>query len=255
MQKRKPKAKPSQNELEQFVLRHSALKRLLEKLQGGSAVELRNLNEVVGKHAGREFKRRWNDELAQRKAQLDKPKVVTDYEAMLRTADLTFGRAEKLFATAGKRTAAGKKVNHAAIKELYGKAEKYYEEALEYLQSEHSKDRALEQWFDRQLVFDAAGSLSIDKDGVPRARTSRSHQNNAKTYDKNNKNLVAPTFATQSKAGIKLALVQEELDGMCAAFDELSRVLAASKVKAVEKRQSDASMLKSKQKQLSRRDF
>ena len=157
-----------QTELELFVQHYVKVKRLAERLNAGEVVQVREIAGVLGEEATAEFNSRWQSENSYRATFQDKPDVVTAYEAKLKRGDMLFGRAEKLSATAAGRKRAGKVLHGDAVKNMYYKAEKMYEEALEILAENYATDKSLEMYFDRDLDFAIGSELAPDIGKRPR---------------------------------------------------------------------------------------
>jgi hypothetical protein len=106
------------------------------------------------------------------------PNTLKRYNIKLREADFQYYKYEKMSGLRDNRKAQFKS---ESLKRTMNKAEQLYERALEYLQDqiefatrERRQDELL-RWLDRDVVFGADGNLSIDADGVPRVKGSRSH--------------------------------------------------------------------------------
>jgi hypothetical protein len=106
------------------------------------------------------------------------PNELKRYNIMLREADFQYYKYEKMSGLRDNRKAQFKS---ESLKRTMNKAEQLYERALEYLQEqidvatrERRQDELL-RWLDRDVVFGTDGNLSIDADGVPRVKGSRSH--------------------------------------------------------------------------------
>lgn len=106
------------------------------------------------------------------------PDVLKRYNLMLRDADFTFGRYEKM---SGLLRNASANFKQQSIQNTYYKSEHLYERALEYLQEQigiaerDSKQGELMHWFDRDIDFTVAGNIGIDVDSMPRVKGSVSH--------------------------------------------------------------------------------
>lgn len=106
------------------------------------------------------------------------PKELKRYNLMLRDADFHYYKYEKMSALKSSRRATYK---HDTLSKTYNKSEHLYEHALEYLQetielSEQNKEGdRIRRWLDRNVVFGEHNNTSIDVDGVPRVKGSRSH--------------------------------------------------------------------------------
>ena len=138
------------SDLESFVQQYGKVKRLAKRLHEGEVVQLRDIAAVLGKQAITDFKSEWQSETNYRQAFKSKPAVVVAYEAKLKLADMMYGRAEKL---SGLRGNTSKAAQNAKIKNMYDKAEKYYETALELLAENYEQDASLGMYFDRNFDF------------------------------------------------------------------------------------------------------
>jgi hypothetical protein len=157
----------------------------------------------------------------------DKPAAIKHYEQMLRKADMLFGRAEKLAATADSRKGRGKVVNKAGIERMYRSAEQQYEWALEQLAADYSRDKTLDQYFDRDLEFGFGGALSADRDGVPRFKWSRSVSREVgASSDRSAEAADKPEFAS-NKARFKYDAVMSELEKLGETYAALENALNA----------------------------
>jgi hypothetical protein len=106
------------------------------------------------------------------------PDVLTRYNIKLREADFQYYKYEKM---SGLRDNGKAQFKSESLKRTMNKAEQLYERALEFLQDQiegATRDRRQDEmlrWLDRDVVFSTDGTLSIDADGVPRVKGSRSH--------------------------------------------------------------------------------
>ncbi len=134
---------------------------LLDKLDSGKKVSIRDLRAALGDEGVAEYENRWQAELDRRKEFEQKPDEIKKYEALVHEGDFFENRADG---------AKGK----TAIK-LRNMAETKYERAIEYLQEIIEGDGSLRIWFDRDLGFDAgAATLGLDRDSIARVITTRS---------------------------------------------------------------------------------
>ena len=133
---------------------------LLDKLDSGKKVSMRDLRAALGADGVAEYENRWQAELDRRKEFEQKPDAIKKYEALVHEGDFLENRAD------------GAKGN-AAIK-LRNMAQAKYERAIEYLQEIIKSDGSLRIWFDRNLGFDASTTLGLDRDSIARTITSRS---------------------------------------------------------------------------------
>jgi hypothetical protein len=105
------------------------------------------------------------------------PQELADYNAMLKRADFAFGKAEKM---SGMQNAGLRKYKMGAVAKVASQSQSLYERAVERLEEIFSdvsgEDKIrLEHWMDREVLFGADGNTSIDCEGVPRVRGSKSH--------------------------------------------------------------------------------
>lgn len=135
--------------------------KLLDKLDNGKKVSIRDLRAALGNEGVEDYGNRWQAELDRRKEFEQKPDEIKKYEALVHEGDFFENRADG---------AKGK----TAIK-LRNMAETKYERAIEYLQEIIEGDGSLRIWFDRDLGFDAgAATLGLDRDSIARVITTRS---------------------------------------------------------------------------------
>jgi hypothetical protein len=106
------------------------------------------------------------------------PKELKRYNLMLRDADFHYYKFEKMSALKSTRRAFYKS---ETLTKIHNKSEHLYDHALEYLQesielSEQNREGdKLRRWLDRDVVFGEHNNTSLDVDGVPRVKGSRSH--------------------------------------------------------------------------------
>lgn len=155
----KPVEGPSPDDLK----RADKLEELMRRLKSGRIVQNRDIKRWTTEAEYEALTQDWQNEKSTRISPKDKPPVLAEYEAKLKTADFLFARAEKL----SRRL-------RASSKRMYEKSDAAYESALERLQEILEADRTLEMWLDRSVDFSTNGTLSLCPDGVPRAITSRS---------------------------------------------------------------------------------
>ena len=244
------KTQVQQTDLEIFVQNYGKVKRLAERLDAGELVQLREIAGVLGEQATAEFKSRWQSENSYRATLKDKPDVVTAYEAKLKRGDMLFGRAEKLSGSATRRKIGGKVVQGDAVKNMYYKAEKMYEEALEILAENYATDKSLQMYFDRDLDFAIGSELAPDIGGVPRTKTSRSAYSKNVEYSKTGDRTITPTLAGTSKADIKAEMVERALAEMTATYTALENTLAAVRAAKAEADVAERAVLKLKLQEL-----
>lgn len=134
--------------------------KLLDKLDNGKKVSIRDLRAALGNEGVEDYGNRWQAELDRRKEFEQKPDEIKKYEALVHEGDFFENRAD------------GAK-EKTAIK-LRNMAETKYERAIEYLQEIIEGDGSLRIWFDRDLDFGAGTTLGLDRDSIARVITTRS---------------------------------------------------------------------------------
>jgi hypothetical protein len=106
------------------------------------------------------------------------PDELKRYNIKLRDADFQYNKYEKMNGLRGNSKA---RYTTVSLRRTNQRAEHLYERALEYLQEQidvatrANRQDELLRWLDRDVDFSTAGKLSIDADGVPRVKGSRSH--------------------------------------------------------------------------------
>lgn len=160
------------------IVKLGRINSLFEKLLGGSSVSNQQLQSVIGgewlhTYQNRLNEIRHNEELIYADGM---PVELKRYNEILNQADFTFGRAERMAA----KLERGWKYKRETISRAYTKAESLYERALEDLEETFGcADDAdalhkLNAWMDRDIDFSTNGLLSMDQDGIPRVRGSKS---------------------------------------------------------------------------------
>ena len=147
------------------------VRKLITKLDSGRSVSVRDLLNNLGASGVEEYERRWQEELDRREMFTGKPDAIKEYEDILKQANFANNRADGI-KHIGARSKLVNGVNSRT--RLRNSAEALYENALIKLEGMLHADKSLEVWFDRQLVFDNSGRLSIDVAGMPQVVTSRS---------------------------------------------------------------------------------
>ena len=154
------------------------IKQLLDRLNSGSEVSLRDLKNVLGDEGLAEYEDMWQQELHVRSQFEDKPEQIKHYEELVHAADFDNNRAEGL--KIGKRAVVDR-IGRDSKRRLRDQSETKYERAIEYLEEIIGIDGNLRIWFDRDLDFGAdTTTLSCDRDGVARTVTSRSQYRQGK---------------------------------------------------------------------------
>lgn len=147
------------------------IKKLIAKLDAKEDVSKRDLRNTIGLDGLKEYEELWEQEKERRSEFDKKPKVIKDYEAILKKADFANSRAD------------GIRLNKRSTKDMRGRysnerlraqAESLYEDALIRVEEIVTEDKSLIVWFDRELDFTVNGKLGADYALVPRIITSRS---------------------------------------------------------------------------------
>lgn len=105
------------------------------------------------------------------------PSELKEYNLLLNKADLTFNKYEKM---AGMQRSGIRKYKMHVLKQTEQLSEHLYERALERLEeifdvASVSELQQLKIWMDRDVMFGPDGETSIDCEGVPRVRGSKSY--------------------------------------------------------------------------------
>lgn len=182
--------------------RKQRLEVLMETLRNGEEVAKRDFDLAVGKQHAKLYASRWLEQMELRKLKV--PDEVKGYEQILQEALMMYGRAEQFNVQKG-GTNQNLIERQKILEELSNKAESLFEDALTRLEEIISEDEGLRVWFDRDLCFGAGSDFSFSPGGMPRLITSKSPENLAKA-DRMKR------FGWQTKAEVKLSVIQEALD-------------------------------------------
>ena len=125
------------------------LENLLAKLKNGKKVSQRDLLNTLGNKGLMKYELLWAKELERRKYFDVKPKLIKDYDDLIKKADFAHNKLQP--------------------NTKHPKPTKLYESAVELHRQIVNADKALEQWFDRAL-----SKVAADVDGIARLVTSRS---------------------------------------------------------------------------------
>ena len=139
---------------------------LLARLRRGENVQNRQLQTWLGQQGYKVFEDAWSNVVEMRNMLTSKPGEIIEYEELLKKAIMLYNRGE-----------AASHKGQASARQLHAKAQAAFEKALLRLEEMMSQDPSLQMWLDRNCDFTANGDLSLDPVGMPRAKTSRSLDN------------------------------------------------------------------------------
>ncbi|CAN4273784.1 hypothetical protein MCEMSEM29_01368 [Methylophilaceae bacterium] len=125
------------------------LQKLIAKLDNGKVVSLRDIELNLGLEWLDRYNSLWNEELERRKYFEIKPKLIKDYDDLIKKADFANNKLQP--------------------NTKHPKPTKLYESAIELHKQIVNADIALGQWFDR-----AFSEATADVEGIARLVTSRS---------------------------------------------------------------------------------
>ena len=157
---------------------------VLEDLLNGDGISTRRLRAILTEHQYDEYlgsltEVRYQCEIVYGDGM---PEQLKRYNDKLKAADFINAKYEKMN---GMWTTGARKYRHDTLSKTLDKAEHLYENAVECLEEIYGiAERGdwgpdirakLDAWMDREVVFGVKGKISIDCDGVPRVRGSRSN--------------------------------------------------------------------------------
>jgi hypothetical protein len=125
------------------------LEKLVAKLDAGKAVSLRDLQFNLGEEGLNKYNKLWASELERRKFFETKPKLIQEYDELVKQADFANNKYQP-------------NTKHSS-------PIKHYQLAIELQTNIVDFDTALAQWFDREL-----SEVTANVKGVARLVTSRS---------------------------------------------------------------------------------
>lgn len=166
--------------------RISRIKTLIARLETGLDVSIRSLSRVLTDKQLETLKSEWKEERLNRKVQ--KPLAIKKYEAMIKTAIFLCGRGDRMCFL--------KSPSHK-IKAMFQKADRAFEQAIEFINEAIQNDGSLRPWLDRDIK-----DARCDPIGIPRVIGSSSFecQNKAKV-----------PFLTLSKRQLKIQALETAL--------------------------------------------
>jgi len=136
------------------------IKTLIERLEAGETVSTRSLERVLTNDQMIALETDWLEEKSLRR--IAKPLAIKKYEAMIKSALLLYGRADRMHFL---KTPAHK------ITALSNKAETAFLDAFLYLEEAIDIDESIQLWIDRDLK-----EASWDPIGIPRVIGSQSFE-------------------------------------------------------------------------------
>lgn len=200
------------------------LNHLVERLKNGEDVASRELQVALHESEFADYKAMWAWEMERRADAKNKPKEIVEYEKRLAKAVFEYNRAEGYFHGKKRKTRTGSD-GRTSHRRAYARSETLCENLLTYLEESVTRDPSLQDWFDRPLVFGAAGNLSLTPAGMPWVITSRS------PYRMNVQQVTA-----RSKREVKLDALQQAANTLDM---EIERYRRALELKAEEERKEN----------------
>lgn len=171
-------------------IRLKRLKTVLDKLNNGEHVQNRNLERLLGAAAYQDFKAQEAKQISLRESLKDKPESIKEYERKLKVALFAYNKADS------------RRKNPEITTRLFSKAEKAFEELLEYLQEIIAADPDLRIWFDRNTEWTTESDLGLSPISVPRVVTSKS-------LDKQGDGLLGTLTSNRQ---LKISAVEQAID-------------------------------------------
>jgi hypothetical protein len=126
--------------------------KLIERLDAGEELALRDVRSLLPSQIKEEFEAARIQLKYVKRSSRQHPKLLTEYNVMLRTADLQRGRLKRV-----------EQADSDKVHEAYGAA-------LDVLHDWQQIERDIEHWFDRELDWD---KITPTYDGVPRCKFLR----------------------------------------------------------------------------------
>jgi hypothetical protein len=195
------------------------LKELVKAAKADKFIANKTLKRWLTKEQFNSIAERWENEKQQREQWAEKPDEIKEYEERLRVALLTYNRAD----------AYSRQRKHKTASKLMGEADRLFERLLERLQEITHADPSLAAWLDRDLDFGPKGNLGPSPDQIPRVRTSRSLINQSAGF----------TGAEQTKADVKLAVLEQALDELLYEQETSNQSVVSSKLRDILNRSDD----------------
>lgn len=171
------------------------LEKLIAKLDAGKAVSLRDLQFNLGLEGLNKYNTLWASELERRKFFETKPKLIQEYDELVKQADFANNKYQP-------------NTKHSS-------PTKHYQLAIELQTKIVDFDTALAQWFDREL-----SEVTADVKGVARLVTSRSEFK-----------LISGNAAAVSKVAIKRIVLADALNKIEAKEKAFSESVDGQKLK------------------------
>ncbi len=179
------------------------LEKLITKLDNGEAVSLRDIQFNLGIDGLNKYNRLWDAEQARRKFFEVKPKLIQDYDALVKEADFANNKYQP--------------------NTKHPKPTQHYQKCIDLHKQIANTDTALAEWFDRQ-----ANEATADVLGVARLLTSRSELKRTSAFAVT-KETIKRTLLTEAvnKIEAEQKAFSESVDGK-----KLKRMFAELKAKS-----------------------
>jgi hypothetical protein len=160
--------------------RLTLLNKLLTQQLRGKTASIRDIEKVLTENEYADYQRSLTEPVTVCEVMYADgvPDVLKQYNIKLRDADFQCNKYERMN---GLRGVGRVNYNASSLSRTSRLAEHLYERALEYLKEQvevatsNNRQDELLRWLDRDVDFTIHGTLSLDAEGVPRVKGSRSH--------------------------------------------------------------------------------
>lgn len=177
------------------------MKTLIARLEQGEDVQARDILVMLTADQKTQYEAAWTEQ--QELRALKKPDDIVEYEKLLNKAIVLDARAEQYTPKKMNGKALNSTAAESATTKLRASATNAFEHALSRLEEIVTVDPDLRYWFDRDLDFNLASSMTDDVHTLPRVITSKSINNLARTDTER--------FGKKTKTQIKLEALQSAL--------------------------------------------
>jgi hypothetical protein len=177
------------------------MKTLIARLEQGKDVQARDILVMLNAEQQNQYKAARSEQLEIRA--LKKPADIVEYEKLLNLAIMLDGRAEQYTPKKMNGKALNSMAAESAKTKLRASADSAFEHALSRLEEIVTVDPTLRNWFDRDLDFNLASSMTDDVQTLPRVITSKNINNLASNG--------LDRFGQKTKTQIKLEVLQDAL--------------------------------------------